>query len=70
MFIPDSGSRFLSIPDLTATKEEGLKKFWVNFFFVAKNIAKFNIFLFLNWKRKKFEQFEKNYSTFYPKNCH
>jgi hypothetical protein len=51
--IPDFGSR---IPDpKTATKERGEKNLLSYFFFfLATNITKLKIILFLNWRRKKF----------------
>jgi hypothetical protein len=77
MFIPNPGSWFLSIPDprsripdpKTATKERGEKKIVVQPFFVATNITKFKIILFLNWRRKNLGQFTKNDRIFYPQNC-
>ncbi len=59
-FIPGPGSWFLSIPDpTTATKE---KKIIVLLFFVATNITKFIIILFLN--RNVTEKFEPIHTAF------
>jgi hypothetical protein len=64
----DPGSR---IPDpKTATKERCEKKFVVIPFFVATNLTKYKIILFLKCWRKKLGQFSKNYRAFYPKICH
>jgi hypothetical protein len=51
MFIPDLGSRILD--PTTATKEEGEKKIFLPFF-VATNIMKLEIILFLNMQRNFF----------------
>jgi hypothetical protein len=62
MFIPDSGSGFLPIPDLgsrnpdpkTATKERSEKKFVVIPFYVATNFTKLKIILVFKCWRKEF----------------
>ncbi len=58
MFIPDPGSKY-------STKRGG-KIFFVLPFFVAANIIKVKIILFLNRQRKFFLP-NRNYSSFYPK---
>jgi hypothetical protein len=51
MFIPDPGSDFFPsrIPDPTTAKKEKGEKSVVLPFFVATNITKLKIILFLNW---------------------
>ena len=52
MLIPDPDFCPSRIPDpKTATKDRGRIKFVVVPFFVATNITKFKLVLFLNWKR-------------------
>jgi hypothetical protein len=53
MFIPDPDLYPSRFPDPTTTTKEGGGKFCCPTFFVAKNITKFKIVLFLNTQRKK-----------------
>ncbi len=67
------GSRiliFIHPRSKNSNRREGWRKKFVVHFFVAKNITKLKIVLFLNLWRKNLGQFTKNYGTFYPKNCH
>jgi hypothetical protein len=50
--IPDPASRILD--PKTATKVRGVKKFVALPFFVATNVTKLKIILFLNWRRKTY----------------
>jgi hypothetical protein len=59
--IPDPGYK-------NGNKREGRKKTVSYLFFVATNVTKFKIILFLNWRKKNSGQFSKNYRTFYQKN--
>jgi hypothetical protein len=62
--IPDPGSR---IRDPKTAKKERSENICCSTFFVATNITKLKIVLFLNWSRKKFGPIYKEYRTFYPK---
>jgi hypothetical protein len=68
------GSRFLSIldpesriPDPKSSKRSRGKKLVALPFFVATNITKLKLSLFLNWWRKKFEPLYKELRNFLPK---
>ncbi len=72
------GSRlfwFLPIPDpvswIPDQQKRGVKKNCCNTFFCGHKFHKIeNYFIFEMLKKKKLGQFLKNYTTFYPKNCH
>jgi hypothetical protein len=52
-------------------QKRGVKKTFVVIpFYVATNFTKLKIILVLKCEEKNLGQFSKNYSTFYPKNCH
>ncbi len=71
MFIADSESWFLSIPDpTTAPKEEGEKYFFCPIFCSHKYHKMEIWFYFLTGKENFFRQNITNYSTFYLKICH
>jgi len=69
--VADPGSRISDleswIPDPTTAKKEDGEDICCPTFFVARNITKLKIILFLNWEEKSLSQFTKNYSTFYSK---
>ena len=77
MFIPDSGSWFLPIPDpgsrtsdpgsKNSNKRQRWKKFFVKPFFVATNFTKLNIIIFLICWRKKFGPIFQELLKFLPK---
>jgi hypothetical protein len=68
MFIPDPDFYPSRIPDpKTATKERGEKKIFIKHFFVATNLKKCKIILFLNCSRKKFGPNFKELRNFLPK---
>ncbi len=66
--IPNPGSRILDQGSNKSNKREGGKTCCPTFF-VATNITKLKIILFLN-RIKKLSLFSKSFRTFYPKNCH
>jgi hypothetical protein len=71
MFIPDSGSWFLPIPDpgfQNSNSREGWKKINCYTFFAAINFTKLKIILFLKWWRKKiWANFKRIIELFTPK---
>ncbi len=74
MFIPDPGSRFLSIPDpgsKNSNKKEGWKKISCHTFFCSHKFHKIEHYLIFEiLKEKNLGQFSKNSRTFYSNNCH